>query len=384
MVQHVSFRDIFKRVERPLEVEDGTEYECVGVKWWGKGAFVREIKFGDEIRKKRQYHIKSGDIVYNKLFAWRGAFAIASEEVNDCIVSDKFPTYRLVSDDILPEYLQLLFQSPSLAATAEKKSTGMAAMSKFTLNPPRFWELTIPLVPKGDQARIIKLIQDCDAEIQKATTAAHHLETDSDYLVRSTIAYLTREYPRVKLRSFTKLVRRSVNVQDDVNYKQVTIGMNNSGVRLRGFKEGFAIGVKNQARVHLGDLVFSRIDMRNGAIGFVPEELDGAIVGNDFPVCVIDEKVSKNYLEWCFKTKDFRQQSEAKSAGATNRRKMKRDNFLNLEVPLPERRIQDSLALKFEKLNLEADRIRHGQVETLKYLNNIRSILLRKAYEGRL
>ena len=37
--------------------------------------------------------------------------------------------------------------------------------------------------------------------------------------------------------------------------------------------------------------IFSKIDARNGAFGIIPEELDGAIVTNDFPVFDIDETI---------------------------------------------------------------------------------------------
>jgi hypothetical protein len=36
--------------------------------------------------------------------------------------------------------------------------------------------------------------------------------------------------------------------------------------------------------VREGDILFSRIDIRNGAIGFVRGDLDGAVVTRDFPV----------------------------------------------------------------------------------------------------
>src|SRR5215208_6376770 len=86
------FDEIFTKVDRKFIIDDGQEYKTVGVRWYGNGTFVRERLLGANINRKQQWEIRAGDVVYNKLFAWKGAFAIADENVNGCIVSDKFPT----------------------------------------------------------------------------------------------------------------------------------------------------------------------------------------------------------------------------------------------------------------------------------------------------
>lgn len=150
----VKFDELLERVKRPLRLEDSVEYSCIGVQWYGNGAYVRENKLGGTIAKKDQSIVRKGDIIYNKLFAWKGAFAIADSTVEACIASDKFPTYLLNEDLVCPEYLRLWFRSPFLAAQAQALSKGAAALSKLTLNPPEFWQLTIPL-PSLDEQRVI-------------------------------------------------------------------------------------------------------------------------------------------------------------------------------------------------------------------------------------
>src|SRR4051794_9009271 len=89
------FESIMKGVERRVTLDDSLTYECVGVSWYGEGAFVRERLMGANISRNGQLIIRAGEVVYNKLFAWKGAFAIADESVDGRIVSDKFPTYEL-------------------------------------------------------------------------------------------------------------------------------------------------------------------------------------------------------------------------------------------------------------------------------------------------
>ena len=187
-----------------------------------------------------------------------------------------------------------------------------------------------------------------------------------------------------KLRDIGSLIRRNIKIQDDKEYRQLTIKMNNEGICFREEKLGFEIGVKNQSEVHTNDLVFSRIDIRNGAIGFVPEELDGAVVGNDFPVFQLKNNINHKYLDWCFKTKDFREQSIALSAGATNRKKMKRDNFLNLQIPLPNENIQTEIVQKIAELNLKVESIKQFCTKLNDDIVNLRNIMLNRIFEGKI
>lgn len=380
MAESICFRELFERVVRPCEVEDSVDYACVGVKWWGKGAFIREYKTGSLIRKKTQFKIEPGDVVYNKLFAWRGAFAIVEQDLAGCVVSDKFPTYRLRDSQVSLDYLRLLFQSPALAASAEKRSTGMAAMSKFTLNPPRFGELRVPLPSLERQLAIVDKWREADLELGKISNDASELNKLGKQLSSAAAHSLTQSFSAVPLRSIGKLTRRGIDLQDDVEYTQITIGMNNTGVRLRTRKMGMQIAVKNQSIVRAGDLVFSRIDLRNGAIGFVPSDLDGAVVGNDFPVFVVDAGVSTAYLNWCFRAPGFHRQCRSGSAGATNRRKITRDRFLSLTIPLPDLQTQLKVAAELDSLVIHANQIMARAVTVSRDIDVFRSRSLAGAF----
>lgn len=153
-----TFDKILRRVERKITLDDTADYQCVGLRLYGRGAFIRETKAGASIKRKQQWILKAGDVVYNKLFAWKGTFAIANASVNDCIASDKFPTYTLDTAAVCPEFLALWFRSPRLASDAKSLSKGAAALSKLTLNPPDLWKLTIPLPDLPEQERVVKRI----------------------------------------------------------------------------------------------------------------------------------------------------------------------------------------------------------------------------------
>ena len=93
-------------------------------------------------------------------FAWKGTFAVAGEQDDGLIVSDKFPTYRANADALDLDYLRYYFKCSRLWRQARALSKGAAALSKLTLNPPDFFRLTIPLPKcKVEQHRIASRLE---------------------------------------------------------------------------------------------------------------------------------------------------------------------------------------------------------------------------------
>jgi len=142
---------------------------------------------------------------------------------------------------------------------------------------------------------------------------------------------------RVKIGDFLKPVRNSTTIQSDVDYKQVTVRMNNQGVCLRGIKKGSEIKTKKQFLVEPGQFILSKIDARNGAFGLVPEDLAGAIVTQDFPTYSINQQIiDKDYLVLMSSSGFFVDLMRQSSSGTTNRKRLKEEKFLNIEIELPE------------------------------------------------
>ncbi|MCP3368698.1 restriction endonuclease subunit S [Bradyrhizobium cajani] len=93
-------------------------------------------------------------MIYNKLFAWKGTFGVVPAELDGMFVSDKFPTYELDRTQVDERYLGWYFRHPEVWEQARSMSTGSAALSKLTLNPPKFLQLEMAL-PEIDMQRAI-------------------------------------------------------------------------------------------------------------------------------------------------------------------------------------------------------------------------------------
>lgn len=185
------------------------------------------------------------------------------------------------------------------------------------------------------------------------------------------------EWHQVRVGDFLHRVKQPVQLRDDVDYKLVTVRMHHNGVVLRELKKGKLIG-SNMYRVKSGQFILSGIDARHGAFGVIPEELDGAIVTNDFWYFDIDESVvSRDFFLWLTTTPLFLDACIKSSEGTTNRRRLQGDKFFNFTFNFPEISEQKrliELISKIEDLEKQID-------ETKNISQMLLQAVLREAFD---
>lgn len=118
------------------------------------------------------------------------------------------------------------------------------------------------------------------------------------------------------------------------------------GMCLREIKKGENIGTKTMYRVREGDFVFSKIDARNGAYGFVPPELDGAVVSSDFPILNLRKDIaSMDYVSYYLSQPIVWESIRSYAVGSTNRKRIKVEDFSKIvKIPLPPLEEQKKIA----------------------------------------
>jgi restriction endonuclease S subunit len=173
---------------------------------------------------------------------------------------------------------------------------------------------------------------------------------------------LAHSYPLARLGDIGEYVMRNVAIDPTAEYKQITVAMNNRGLRLRRCCKGSEIQSPGQCSVEAGDILFSRIDLRNGAIGVVGDDLAGAVVTRDFPIFRLFESThaARRFLGFVFQTQSFKAQAQNASKGTTGRKKMKREQFLEFEVPWPSPAQQERVVRVVERAYSEVAALRRG------------------------
>lgn len=164
----------------------------------------------------------------------------------------------------------------------------------------------------------------------------------------------TNKYKCVSIGSFLVRIKDPVDIEDNQNYKRVSIKLYNGGITLRDIELGVNIGTKKQFRIKQGHFLLSKIDARNGAIGIVPESCNDAIITGNFWDFEIDKnKADPQFLSLLMTTDYFIKLFDKASNGTTNRHYLQEDLFLKTEIPLPSLEIQKEFVKKYnDKIKL--------------------------------
>ena len=158
-------------------------------------------------------------------------------------------------------------------------------------------------------------------------------------------------WPKVALGELLRRSDESAVLDPAAEYHEVTIKLWGKGVISRGKVYGSDV-VSVRRVVRANQLILSKIDARNGAIGLVPPELDGAIVSNDFPSFDFRNHSQCNpaFMGWLVRSSPFVELCKAASEGTTNRVRIKEDRFLGQSIALPPLAEQQAITARIDAL----------------------------------
>lgn len=92
---------------------------------------------------------------------------------------------------------------------------------------------------------------------------------------------------------------------------------------------------------HTNDVVYSKIDARNGAIGIVPATLPRVVFSSEYPIYEVTTSVAlPDYVKLLFRMDSFRERINSLISGASGRKRVEPSTLEGIEVPLPPLAIQ--------------------------------------------
>jgi type I restriction enzyme S subunit len=168
MWPQVKLDEILTPVSRAESVGPTKTYYILGAHWYAKGLYTKDILTGAEIQAPRVYRVEKGDFVYNRLFAWKGSFALASDENDGCYVSNEFPCFSVNVNRLEGKYLWLYCSRQSIWNEALGLSTGGTPTSRNRLKEEQLLAMQISLPPLEEQRRIVARIEELSAIIEEA------------------------------------------------------------------------------------------------------------------------------------------------------------------------------------------------------------------------
>lgn len=163
----VPLRNILELQRRWVKVDPFASYGEIGVRCFGKGIFHKPAVDGMTLGNKRVLSIEPDDLVFNNVFAWEGAVAVAGPDEFGKIGSHRFVTYTVNPKLATPQFLQLYFTTESGLEVLRKASPGSAGRNK-TLGLERFISQSIPLPPLPEQNKIVEWVDALATRVEEA------------------------------------------------------------------------------------------------------------------------------------------------------------------------------------------------------------------------
>ncbi len=192
------------------------------------------------------------------------------------------------------------------------------------------------------------------------------------------------EWQKVKIGDVLKRIKRPVVLEDHNEYKLVTVKLHHKGAKLRECKKGCDIGSK-MYEVKSEDFILSGIDARNGAFGIVGDDLDGAIVTNDFWYFELNkELIDKHFFLELTSTQWFDDICRLGSDGTTQRIRLQKERFFNQDIYLPSIEKQKEFSERFLLLKAKKQTLNEQNSFQKAHLDLLRQQILRDAITSKL
>jgi type I restriction enzyme S subunit len=128
----------------------------MGIRSFGKGTFSKPILSGQQVGNKRIYRIHEGDLVFNNVFAWEGAIAVAQKEDHGRVGSHRFITYVPHEGKATSEFLCHHFLSERGIEDIRAASPGSAGRNR-TLGLRKLEMIKVPSPDYKEQQRFAEL-----------------------------------------------------------------------------------------------------------------------------------------------------------------------------------------------------------------------------------
>ncbi len=176
----------------------------------------------------------------------------------------------------------------------------------------------------------------------------------------------------------------SITIDDTTTYKLCRVQLHRRGVVLRQELSGAGISTKKQQVCKAGDFLVAEMDAKVGGYGFVPPELDGAIVSSHYYLFEVDTtKLHPSYLEVVSQAEILQQQIVAK--GSTNYSSIRPGSVLDWQIPLPvDLEAQKQIARKFRDIQSKLSAVVAEIANQQTLLAKLKQAILQDAIQGKL
>jgi type I restriction enzyme, S subunit len=166
---------IITLARHPVRVKASEAYPNLGILNRARGVFAKPPMLGSGTKYSTLYRVRTGQLIYSKLFGWEGSLAIVPEWADGWFVSSEFPTYDVRTDVVDLDYFRQVLRWRGLSEQLAAATSGMG-QRRQRVQIDQFETLEVPLPDLPTQRRIgadlLRLAEVEDLAARRATLSA--------------------------------------------------------------------------------------------------------------------------------------------------------------------------------------------------------------------
>lgn len=332
--------DLFERSKEVVLLQDGQVYRQVTVGYHGKGASLRGEVRGEAVATKRQFVVRTGDLVVSKIDARHGALALVPEDLDGGIVSADFPVLRFRSEELAPDLFDFYLRYGSLAERFHEAAQGTTNRQRINLTD--ILETVVPVPHEDEQQELLRRLRQ-QRRIQEQALALLAGVHRFEWLDEATFEVGTDD---AVAGCFGPLIEDASEFVDpsqepDALWQLYSL-TNSDGVQPGDKKHGreFSPG-RRYKRVVAGAIAYDTRRVNVGSVGLMPEGDDRSIVSPYRVVFRCCEGLDPRFVLYVMKSPFFLSRVREAQVGA-----VRDELFLNVfkeipfRVPAADRQLQ--------------------------------------------
>lgn len=170
---------------------------------------------------------------------------------------------------------------------------------------------------------------------------------------------MIKPWPKVKLGEVLRPAERAEVPQPGTTYRQIGVKLWGEGAYERETIDGSQTKYAHLFRSEAGDIIVNKIWARNGSVAVVPASLAGCFGSAEFPMFApTPDGLESRWMHWLTKTPGFWAQCDEKSQGTSGKNRIRPEQFLNVEIPLPPLAEQRRVVARIEELAAQINEAR--------------------------
>ena len=173
---------------------------------------------------------------------------------------------------------------------------------------------------------------------------------------------MKQAWPQVRLSDVMSQVQRDEAPASGKNYRQIGVRLWGQGAYERESIDGSQTQYAKLFEAREGDIVVNKIWARNGSVAVVGDSLSGSWGSTEFPLFEPDHtRLNPRWMHWITKATWFWNACDEHAQGTSGKNRIKPDQFLGIEIPLPPLEVQQSIVARIDTVQQHlqaADKLR--------------------------